>query len=106
MSEKNKEESLFFTFDATAGETAQLVGPLEENLRRIEAAFQIKIHRRGTCFTLTGARAAGALRVLELCAGRILSGDPIRSEDVDLACIGEVADGQNVFGCCGSGRCL
>ena len=70
MSEKNKEESLFFTFDATAGETAQLVGPLEENLRRIEAAFQIKIHRRGTRFTLTGARAAGALRVLELCAGR------------------------------------
>lgn len=94
MSEKNKEESLFFTFDATAGETAQLVGPLEENLRRIEAAFQIKIHRRGTRFTLTGSRAAGALRVLELCAGRILSGDPIRSEDVDLACIGEVADGK------------
>ena len=95
MSEKNKEESLFFTFDATAGETAQLVGPLEENLRRIEAAFQIKIHRRGTRFTLTGARAAGALRVLELCAGRILSGDPIRGEDVDLACIGEAADGKD-----------
>ena len=94
MSEKNKEETLFFTFDATAGEAAQLVGPLEENLRRIEAAFQIKIHRRGTRFTLTGEKAAGALRVLELCAGRILSGDPIRGEDVDLACIGEAADGK------------
>ncbi len=95
MSEKHKEESLFFTFDATAGETAQLVGPLEENLRRIEAAFQIKIHRRGTRLTLTGAKAAGALRVLELCAGRILSGDPITGEDVDLACIGEASQGND-----------
>lgn len=86
---ESKKDELVFVFDATSGEMAQLVGPLEENIRRIEAVFQVRIRRRGSQFEIIGEAASGALRVLELCAARVQAGDAITSEDVELLCVSE-----------------
>ena len=39
-----------YVFEATAGELAMLVGPLDENLRQIETAFDAKISRESLAF--------------------------------------------------------
>ena len=51
-------KTLQFAFDCTSGELAALVGPLDENLRQIEHAFDAKIARRGAHFRITGALIA------------------------------------------------
>ncbi len=80
---------LVFTFEATAGELAALVGALEENIHHIEKSFDVAIHRQGARFLIVGEKANHALRVLELCGGRIRSGDALSLEEVNLLCVDE-----------------
>ncbi len=44
---------------------ANLCGPLDENLRQIESAYDVLIRRRGSRFSVTGAKAESALLALE-----------------------------------------
>ena len=82
-------KTLQFAFDCTSGELAALVGPLDENLRQIEHAFDAKIARRGAHFRITGAQAVQALHVLEMCAARVHAGEEITINDVQMSVIGE-----------------
>jgi phosphate starvation-inducible PhoH-like protein len=84
----SKTKELFFGFESTAGELAMLVGPLDENLRQIETAFDVKIARRGSRFRLTGDEADRALGALEMCAARVHAGDEITVNDVQMIVIG------------------
>ena len=85
----NGRTELIFTFEATAGELAALVGALEENIHHIEKSFDVAIHRQGPRFSIVGEKASHALRVLELCGGRIRSGDALSLEEVNLLCVDE-----------------
>lgn len=90
MSEtSSRKDELLFVFDGTAGELATLVGPLDENIRQIETSFDVKIARRGSCFSLRGADAAKASRVLSMCSARVSAGDEITVNDVQMVIIGE-----------------
>jgi len=69
---------------------ANLCGPLDANLRQIEAAFDVEIARRGGDFTITGAgvraaRAAEALRRFFAAAEKPLSVDDIQLGVVEIA---------------------
>jgi len=68
---------------------ANLCGPLDENLRQLESAFDVKIARRGARFTIEGpqaraSRAASALEHFSTQAGRGLSPDDIQLGLVEL----------------------
>ena len=78
-----------YAFEATAGELAMLVGPLDENLRQIETAFDAKISRRGNNFRLSGAETPRALAVLQACAARVHAGEEISVNDVQMAVLSE-----------------
>ena len=82
-------QELTFAFDATAGELAMLVGPLDEHLRQIENGFDVEIRRRGSHFRITGADAAKALSVLQMCAARVAAGEELAVSDVQMAVVGE-----------------
>ena len=69
---------------------ANLCGPLDANLRQIEAALDVAIAHRGAHFTLTGtpaqnARAAAALQRFYAGAQKPLSVDDIQLGLVELA---------------------
>jgi phosphate starvation-inducible PhoH-like protein len=69
---------------------ASLCGPLDENLRQIETAYDVAIARRGERFRITGEpeqarRAATALRHFYGAAGENLSIDDIQLGLVELA---------------------
>ena len=78
-----------YVFEATAGELAMLVGPLDENLRQIETAFDAKISRRGNNFRIAGAEAPKAFAVLQSCAARVHAGEEISVNDVQMAVLSE-----------------
>ena len=78
-----------YIFEATAGELAMLVGPLDENLRQIETAFDAKISRRGNNFRIAGAEAPKAFAVLQACAARVHAGEEISVNDVQMAVLSE-----------------
>ena len=78
-----------YVFEATAGELAVLVGPLDENLRQIETAFDAKISRRGNNFRIAGAEAPKAFAVLQSCAARVHAGEEISVNDVQMAVLSE-----------------
>ena len=78
-----------YVFEATAGELAMLVGPLDENLRQIETAFEAKISRRGNHFRIAGAEAPKAFAVLQSCAARVHAGEEISVNDVQMAVLSE-----------------
>lgn len=78
-----------YIFEATAGELAMLVGPLDENLRQIETAFDAKIFRRGNNFRIAGAEAPKAFAVLQACAVRVHAGEEISVNDVQMAVLSE-----------------
>lgn len=86
---KKELKDFVYVFDATAGELALLVGPLDENLRQIETAFDAKISRRGSRFTVTGREAPKAMAVLQTCAARVHAGDEISVNDVQMAILSE-----------------
>lgn len=87
MSEK-KNSDLIFSYDATGGEIAMLVGPIDENLRQIETSFDAKIRRRGNTFYISGKDASKALAALEMCAARVSAGEEITIADVQMIVIG------------------
>jgi len=93
----NGRTELIFTFEATAGELAALVGALEENIHHIEKSFDVAIHRQGPRFSIVGEKASHALRVLELCGGRIRSGDALSLEEVNLLCVDEKRNQKDKF---------
>ena len=68
MTKDNKKplKDFVYVFESTTGELSMLVGPLDENLRQIETAFDAKIYRRGNHFRIAGSEApkAFAARVL------------------------------------------
>ena len=67
---------------------ASLCGPMDENLRQMEAALDVVIRRRGSRFSITGARANEGISVLEYFynkAGNELSLDDIQLGLVELA---------------------
>ncbi len=66
-------EALSFSTDASSAELACLCGPLDENLRQMEAILDIKIARRGNLFRVSGKREAAlrGISALENLAGRV-----------------------------------
>ena len=78
-----------YVFDATAGELAVLVGPLDENLRQIETAFEAKISRRGNHFRIAGPQAPKAFSVLQSCGARVHAGEELSVNDVQMAVLAE-----------------
>ncbi|MFC3146250.1 PhoH family protein [Piscinibacterium candidicorallinum] len=77
-------------FDAASlsnAELAHLCGPMDENLRQIEAGLDVTIARRGAQFTVrgTGITTGRALRVLEHFAG--VAHRAIDVEEIQLAMI-------------------
>ncbi|HET7773077.1 MAG TPA: PhoH family protein, partial [Burkholderiaceae bacterium] len=77
-------------FDAASlsnAELAHLCGPMDENLRQIEAGLDVAIARRGAQFTVrgTGITTGRALRVLERFAG--VAHRAIDVEEIQLAMI-------------------
>ena len=64
---------------------ANLCGPMDENIRQIEAALDIEINRRGGKFILTGREAFRALTLLEQFYA--LSAAPVMVDDIQLALV-------------------
>lgn len=67
---------------------AVLCGPMDENLRQMEAALDIVIRRRGSRFSISGTRASEGISALEYFynkAGNELSLDDIQLGLVELA---------------------
>ena len=64
---------------------ANLCGPLDENLRQIEAGFDVAIARRGARFTLRGPNAAAGVTALE--HFQKLSTRPLAPEDIQLGIV-------------------
>jgi phosphate starvation-inducible PhoH-like protein len=75
---------------------ANLCGALDENLRQIETALEVKIARRGERFTLRGAQAARAAEVLQKFYGEAKRGLTI--DDIQLGLIEIRARGGNAKG--------
>jgi phosphate starvation-inducible protein PhoH and related proteins len=66
---------------------ANLCGPLEQNLRAIEIAFDIQLRRRGSIFELIGpaAKCAAAQAMLQSLHAR--AAQPVSIDDVQLAIV-------------------
>jgi phosphate starvation-inducible PhoH-like protein len=66
---------------------ANLCGALDENLRRIEEAYDVRIARRADTFSVEGAtaQARGAVRALEHFHGRALA--PLSLDDIQLGLV-------------------
>jgi phosphate starvation-inducible PhoH-like protein len=66
---------------------ANLCGPLDANLRQIEAALDVTIARRGADFSVTGTRAQAAhgARALQRFYGE--AGKPLSVEDIQLGLV-------------------
>lgn len=86
---KKELKDFFYVFESTAGELSMLVGPLDENLRQIETAFDAKIYRRGNHFRIAGSEAAKAFSVLESCGARVHAGEELTVNDVQMTVLGE-----------------
>jgi phosphate starvation-inducible protein PhoH and related proteins len=73
--------------DATNKQLANLCGPLDENLRQIEAALDVNISRRGARFAVRGEDAAAKQTVQILEAFFVKAAKPISVDDVQLALV-------------------
>ncbi len=93
---KKEFNDFVYVFDATAGELAVLVGPLDENLRQIETAFDAKIYRRGSHFRISGKEAPKAFAVLQSCAARVQAGEELTINDVQMTVLGEQTGGNSI----------
>jgi len=62
-----------------------LCGPLDENLRQIEQALDVTIHRRGAKFTVRGANAQGAANALETFYNS--AREPLSVDDIQLGLV-------------------
>jgi phosphate starvation-inducible PhoH-like protein len=66
---------------------SNLCGPLDANLRQIEAAYDVSISRRGATFTLRGARAQTEAASIALQRFYAHAGEPLTLDDVQLGLI-------------------
>ena len=66
---------------------ANLCGPLDENLRQIEAAFDVTISRRGHTCRIAGATAQARLAAAALEHFHALSGQPLSIDDIQLGLV-------------------
>jgi phosphate starvation-inducible PhoH-like protein len=66
---------------------ANLCGPLDANLRQIEAAYDVAISRRGATFTLRGARQQAEAASAALRRFYAQAGEPLTVDDVQLGLI-------------------
>ena len=80
-----KAKALEFVADADNARLANLCGPLDANLRQIEAALNVTIRRRGTRFTVQGADAPRAVAALAHFEKK--SAAPLSLDDVQLGLV-------------------
>jgi phosphate starvation-inducible PhoH-like protein len=66
---------------------ANLCGPVDANLRQIEAAYDVAIARRGASFTLRGAHAQTELAATALERFYAQAGEPLTVDDIQLGLI-------------------
>jgi phosphate starvation-inducible PhoH-like protein len=95
-----KAESLDFSFEPVDNQRlARLAGPLDENLRQVEAALNVSIARRGEKFSLTGnpqkiSLAADALKHFYTQGGRDLTIEDIQLGLIEITHVAEVDEGD------------
>ena len=80
-----KTKALAFTADADNARLANLCGPLDANLRQIEAALNVTIRRRGARFAVQGTDAARAVAALAHFEKK--SASPLSLDDVQLGLV-------------------
>jgi phosphate starvation-inducible PhoH-like protein len=74
---------LQWRFDTTSSHAlAHLCGPLDENLRQIEQALDVRVSRRGSVFHCSGTQSAQALELLQQLAAQ--TRQPVTPETVQL----------------------
>src|SRR5438270_7787208 len=66
---------------------ANLCGPLEANLRQIEAALDVTISHRGGAFVVTGTPGQAALAIEALKRFYALAEKPLSVDDIQLGVI-------------------
>jgi phosphate starvation-inducible PhoH-like protein len=66
---------------------ANLCGPLDANLRQIEAAYDVAISRRGATFTVRGARAQTEAASVALQRFYAQASEPLTLDDIQLGLI-------------------
>jgi phosphate starvation-inducible PhoH-like protein len=64
---------------------ASLCGPMDENLRQIEAALDVIIRRRGSRFSVTGSRAEEGMSALEYFYNK--AGNELTLDDIQLGLV-------------------
>jgi phosphate starvation-inducible protein PhoH and related proteins len=83
-----KTESLDFSFDPVDNKRlARLTGPLDENLRQIEAALNVSIAHRGEKFSLAGEPRKVSLAANALKHFYAMGGHDLTVEDIQLGLI-------------------
>ena len=78
-------QPLEFLADVDNQRLANLCGPLDENLRQIETAFDVTIKRRGARFSVRGPQADLGIKALELF--QVKSQRTLTLEDIQLALV-------------------
>ncbi len=88
MKSKNKDNPniLYYTPEpADNNRLAHLCGPLDENLRQIQAALDIEIVRRGGNFIISGKNAAAGLQIID--DFYAVADKPVTVNDIQLALV-------------------
>lgn len=80
-----KTKPLEFLADSDNERLANLCGPLDENLRQVESAFDITITRRGARLVVRGPKAALGLAALRKFLD--MASEPLSVDDVQLALV-------------------
>ncbi len=97
MKSKNKDNPniLYYTPEPVDNDRlANLCGPLDENLRQIQAALDIEIARRGGNFIISGKNAAAALQIIE--DFYAVADKPVMVNDIQLALVEQRAINDNL----------
>lgn len=97
MKSKNKDNPniLYYTPEPVDNDKlANLCGPLDENLRQIQAALDIEITRRGGNFIISGKNAAAGLQIIE--DFYAVADKPVMVNDIQLALVEQRAINDNL----------
>ena len=97
MKSKNKDNPniLYYTPEPVDNDRlANLCGPLDENLRQIQAALDIEIARRGGNFIISGKNAAAGLQIIE--DFYAVADKPVMVNDIQLALVEQRAINDNL----------
>lgn len=97
MKNKNKDNPniLYYTPEPVDNDRlANLCGPLDENLRQIQAALDIEIVRRGGNFIISGKNAGTGLQIIE--DFYAVADKPVMVNDIQLALVEQRAINNNL----------